>query len=104
MPEQVRTFLSVYLAKKNVGNASKEDIYFKYTWFGSGYLSNTYFKQIANKPMYSDRNRGGDQTFTDCDDFKSDFDVKRGQFPLWYTYANWSTGDLNGNPIANNGW
>ena len=54
--------------------------------------------------MYSDRNRGGDQTFTDCDDPKSDFDVKRGQFPLWYTYANWSTGDLNGNPIANNGW
>ena len=87
-----------------MGNAFKEDIYFKYTWFGSGYLSNTYFKQIANKPMYSDRNRGGDQTFTDCDDFKSDFDVKRGQFPLWYTYANWSTGDLNGNPIANNGW
>ena len=30
MPEQVRTFLSVYLAKKNVGNAFKEDIYFTY--------------------------------------------------------------------------
>ena len=28
MPEQVRTFLSVYLAKKSVGNAFKEDIYF----------------------------------------------------------------------------
>ena len=30
MPEQVWTFLSVYLAKKSVGNAFKEDIYFMY--------------------------------------------------------------------------
>merc|ERR1711971_723257 len=75
----------------------------KYTWFGSGYLSNTYFKQIANKPMYN-IHRGGDQTFTDCVDFNSDFDVKKGKLPLWFTFGNWTTGDLNGNPIANNGW
>ena len=62
----------------------------KYTWFGSGYLSNTYFKQIANKPMYSD-GRGGDQTFTDC--FLEGGKPVRDQFPLWYTYANWTTGD-----------
>jgi hypothetical protein len=24
----------------------------KYTWFGAGYLSNMYFKMIANKPTY----------------------------------------------------
>ena len=24
----------------------------KYTWFGSGYLSNMFFRMIANKPMY----------------------------------------------------
>ena len=75
----------------------------KYTWFGSGYLSNTYFKQIANKPMYN-IHRGGDQTFTDCFDFNSDFDVKKGVLPLWFTFGNWTTGDLNGNPIANTGW
>ena len=36
----------------------------KYTWFGSGYISNTYFKQIANKPMY--KAERGDLSFTDC--------------------------------------
>ena len=36
----------------------------KYTWFGSGYISNTYFKQIANKPMY--KSERGDLSFTDC--------------------------------------
>ena len=36
----------------------------KYTWFGSGYISNTYFKQIANKPMY--KSARGDLSFTDC--------------------------------------
>ena len=39
----------------------------------------------------------GDQSFTDCIDGKS-------SAPLWFTYGNWSTGDVNGNPIANNGW
>ena len=28
MPEQVRTFLSVYLAKKSVGNAQSQEVYF----------------------------------------------------------------------------
>ena len=32
MPEQVRTFWPVYLAKKIEGNAFKEDIYFS-IWF-----------------------------------------------------------------------
>ena len=69
----------------------------KYTWFGSGYISNTYFKQIANKPMYAGPQITGDQSFTDCIDGKSGA-------PLWFTFGNWSTGDVNGNPIANNGW
>ena len=24
----------------------------KYTWFGPGYISNVYFKRLANKPTY----------------------------------------------------
>ena len=31
----------------------------KYTWVGPGYLSNVYYKMIANKPMYRN-DRGGD--------------------------------------------
>ena len=69
----------------------------KYTWFGSGYISNTYFKQIVNKPMYHGPRMGGDQTFSDCINGK---DVH----PLWKTYGNWSIGGVNGEPIANNGW
>ena len=68
----------------------------KYTWFGSGYISNTYFKQIVNKPMYNAPKTPGDQTFTDCLGGKAP--------PLWVTYGNWSTGGVNGEPIANNGW
>ena len=34
----------------------------KYTWFGSGYLSNMYFKMIANKPRYRFE-VGGDLSF-----------------------------------------
>ena len=29
MPEQVRTFLTVYLAKKSVGNAQNQEVYYK---------------------------------------------------------------------------
>ena len=29
MPEQVRTFLSVYLAEKSLGNAQSQEVYFK---------------------------------------------------------------------------
>ena len=68
----------------------------KYTWMGSGYISNTYFKQIVNKPMYNAPKIPGDQTFTDCLGGKAP--------PLWVTYGNWSTGGVNGEPIANNGW
>ena len=31
----------------------------KYTWFGPGYLSNVYFRQIANKPTYMKNGKGG---------------------------------------------
>ena len=31
----------------------------KYTWFGSGYISNMFYKMIANKPTYRFQ-RGGD--------------------------------------------
>ena len=31
----------------------------KYTWFGGGYLSNMFYKMIANKPTYRFQ-RGGD--------------------------------------------
>jgi hypothetical protein len=34
----------------------------KYTWVGPGYLSNVYYKMIANKPMYR-FDRGGDMSF-----------------------------------------
>ena len=34
----------------------------KYTWFGVGYLSNMYFKYIANKPRYWN-DLGGDLAF-----------------------------------------
>ena len=71
----------------------------KYTWFGSGYISNTYFKKIANKPMYNGPRggNGGDQSFADCINGKA-------SEKLWYTFGNWSTGDVDGNPIDNNGW
>ena len=34
----------------------------KYTWVGPGYLSNVYYKMIANRPMYR-MDRGGDMSF-----------------------------------------
>ena len=71
----------------------------KYTWYGSGYITNTYFKQIVNKPMYNTPEMA-DQAFTDC--FTSPDDPPTP--PLWVTYGNWSTGGVNGEPIANNGW
>ena len=68
----------------------------KYTWYGSGYITNTYFKQIVNKPMYNTPEMA-DQAFTDCL-------TSPPTPPLWVTYGNWSTGGVNGEPIANNGW
>jgi len=66
----------------------------KYTWFGSGYLSNMYFKMIGNKPRYRFE-RGGDLSFgethnednKDCSNcFKT------------------AIGDPDGNPVAYSGW
>lgn len=37
----------------------------KYTWVGPGYLSNVYYKMIANRPMYR-MDRGGDMSFGDA--------------------------------------
>merc|ERR1711963_5716 len=58
----------------------------KYTWFGGGYLSNVFFKMIANKPMYKWEN-GGDLTFG-------------GGGNIFYT----ATGDIEGKPVAQTGW
>ena len=76
----------------------------KYTWIGSGYISNTYFKLIANKPMYEGPQSGGDQTFTDCHGCNSCIGGWKDDPPLWVTFGNFSTGGMNGEPIANNGW
>merc|ERR1711892_50472 len=58
----------------------------KYTWFGPGYLSNMFFKMLANKPTYRFEN-GGDLSFG------------KGM-NLWYT----AVGDEDGNPVAQTGW
>ena len=58
----------------------------KYTWFGPGYISNMYFKMIANKPTYRFRN-GGDLSFG------------KG-INIWPT----AQGDNDGNPVAQTGW
>ena len=58
----------------------------KYTWFGPGYLSNMFFKMLANKPTYRFEN-GGDLSFG------------KGM-NLWHT----AVGDENGNPVAQTGW
>jgi hypothetical protein len=57
----------------------------KYTWFGPGYLSNMYFKMIANKPTYRHQN-GGDLSFG------------QGKF-IWPT----AQGDPEGKPVAMSG-
>ena len=36
----------------------------KYTWFGPGYISNVYFKRIANKPTYQIGTGAGDTLHT----------------------------------------
>jgi len=58
----------------------------KYTWFGGGYLSNMFYKMIANKPTYRFQN-GGDLSFG------------AGQ-NIWRT----AQGDTDGNPVAQTGW
>ena len=47
------------------GAVHGSDVGVKYTWFGSGYISNMYYKWIANHPTYS-FDRGGDLSFDGC--------------------------------------
>jgi len=44
------------------GAVHGSDVGVKYTWFGSGYISNMYYKWIANHPTYN-FNGGGDLSF-----------------------------------------
>ncbi len=65
----------------------------KYTWFGNGYISNFYFKMIANKPTYQ-LSKGGDLAFTSC--------VQNQGTAIPYQRV--AIGDSEGKPIANLGW
>ena len=65
----------------------------KYTWFGPGYISNMYFKMIANHPKYS-LEKGGDLAFTSC--------TNSGGEPV--PIRDYAFGDKDGNPIAQTGW
>ena len=67
----------------------------KYTWFGFGYISNMYFKKIANKPMYYFE-KGGDLSFTDCINSPD----QGGAVEIHQV----SYGDIDGNPVARTGW
>ena len=66
----------------------------KYTWFGSGYLSNMYFRMIADKPIYKMMNVGGDLAFTAC--------IQGSGQAL--TNRNIAVGDPEGNPIPQTSW
>jgi len=63
----------------------------KYTWFGPGYLSNVYFKMIANKPRYR-FDAGGDLSFGDGG--------TNGSANIFAT----AIGDPDGKPVAQNSW
>ena len=65
----------------------------KYTWFGSGYISNVYFKMIAGTPMYLPWQNGADLSFMNC--FNGGQKVPIGDK---------AAGDLNGNPVVKTGW
>merc|ERR1712226_1088145 len=65
----------------------------KYTWFGPGYISNMYFKMIANHPKYS-LEKGGDLAFTSC--------TNSGGEPV--PIRDYAFGDKDGNPVAQTGW
>jgi len=62
----------------------------KYVWFSASYLSNMYYKMIANRPTY-EADRGGDIAFVD--------NSENG-----FTFFPNSFGDSAGNPIASRGW
>ena len=61
----------------------------KYTWFGVGYISNMYFKMIANHAIYRMGKLGGDLTFKGS--------------PCKSVVYN-AVGDAEGNPVNNTGW
>jgi len=64
----------------------------KYTWFGSGYLGNMYFKMIANHPTYKQNQEGGDLTLTSCE----------GNSAL--ENRNIAVGGTDGKPMPMTGW
>ena len=68
----------------------------KYTWFGPGYLSNMYFKWIANKPRYFN-DQGGDLSFN----AGNEQEAGDGKTTTVFRSA---TGDANGDPVAMTGW
>jgi len=68
---------------------SPKNLGVKYTWFGSGYLSNMYFKVLANKPRYR-FDDGGDLTF--------------GERKNKSNIINAANGDPEGRPVAQSGW
>jgi len=70
----------------------------KYTWFGPGYISNVYFKRLANKPTYLVGTGGGDLSFLSCD-VDAIFDGT-GKAAV----RNIAIGDQNGKPVAQTGW
>ena len=65
----------------------------KYTWFGVGYLSNMYFKFIANHPTYQTYMNGVGQTGGD---------LSFGQ--RCNTVGKLAVGDADGNPMKMSGW
>ena len=66
----------------------------KYAWFGAAYLSNKFYKMIANKPTYL-FDKGGDVTFVDRENAFGD---------KGWMYYDYSVGNRAGEPIANTGW
>jgi len=74
----------------------------KYTWFGPGYISNMYFKMIANHPKYSFW-KGGDLAFTTCitsQGEEEDSVARCADIPI----QDYAFGDKEGNPTAQTGW
>ena len=67
----------------------------KYTWFGPGYVSNVYFKMIANYKTYKHIVGGGDLSLTTC---------VSGTPGVSLNVKNIAYGDSEGNPINQTGW
>ena len=70
------------------GPAGAKTLGTKYVWFGSTYLGNMYHKYIVNRPIYHNKDGGGIHFGMNKD---------RG-------YYSTSVGDVNGKPIAYQGW